>query len=147
MAWHDDAELRLAVGSKPEARFPVEVRCHCGGEFQFIGHSYPGCPDFTCGECGQLVDVKNSPQSTQTGNLAVSTTPWLDYPEDLLLVTHYLGSWIGAYKKQITPLNSEPLQPTHASRPTSFFLICLDPAIFRDLVDLGYRIVNAEAPC
>src|SRR5688572_19499078 len=106
--WHEDANTRKRVGDALENLFAKEVRCHCGGEFQFIGHRYKGCPDYTCDYCGQLVDVKGSPQAERTGNLAVSAIPWSKYPDELLLATKVKGQWVGEYKRFIAVKNKTP---------------------------------------
>lgn len=140
-SWHDNAAVREAVGKTAESDFASSIVCHCGGRFKFIGDSYPGCPDFTCDICGQLVDVKISPQAERTGNLAVSVIPWRHYPDDLLLVTIINGRWLGEYKQHIQIVSGDRA-PTHAStgtrlKNTRFNLISWKT--FRTLADLGYR--------
>lgn len=125
MKWHANAQTRHKLGTQLEDRFQDEWQCGCGGDFAFIGDNYPGCPDFTCDNCGLLVDIKYSPQAEKTNNLAISARPWNGYPDDLLIVTSYKGNWVGQAKKQITPLNTRPFDATHKTRPTKFFLIPL----------------------
>lgn len=144
--WHDSAEKRKAIGDSAEREFEKEVRCVCGGRFAFIGDSYPGCPDFTCEQCGALVDVKSSPQSKQTGNLAVSSIPWRNYPGDLLLVTNVSGKWIGEYKRNIILVGREQ-SPTHSPDgsqlgATRFYLISWKT--FRTLSDLGFTVEKVK---
>ncbi len=143
MQWHDNADTRKKYGDELEDLFVQSTRCSCGGQFEFIGDKKAGWPDFTCDNCGQLVDVKSSPQAEQTGNIAVSATPWKNYPEDLLLVTRIKGDWIGEYKKFIRTLNDQPFSPTHNSRPTRFFLISWKQ--FRKLEALGFAINISES--
>lgn len=137
MAWHDSFRTRKKIGDVLEQRFPNEVRCSCGGEFRFIGDTYPGCPDFTCDYCGLLVDVKHSPQAAQTGNLAISSRPWDGYPDDLFIVTDTGKGWIGQAKSHISTLNRRPLQSTHQKRATTFVLIPLSS--FIPLPALGFK--------
>jgi hypothetical protein len=137
--WHENAVTRKHGGDQVEHLFTKEVRCHCGGEFQFIGNLRPGFPDFTCDRCGQLVDVKSSPQAEQTGNLAVSAIPWSHYPCDMLLATKIHGEWIGEYKLHISVKNPMPYSATHRSRATKFHLISWKP--FRRLSEMGYQEV------
>lgn len=111
--WHESAERREQLGKELERRFTKTVRCACGGDFKYIGDMKPGIPDFTCEDCGQLVDVKYSPQAESTGNLSVSAIPWQHYPEDLLLVTRIRGKWLGEFKRYIEPEPGVPRQPTH----------------------------------
>jgi len=136
--WHDDENKRKQHGDELEKLFAKQVRCSCvgKGKFIFIGDRYPGCPDFTCEYCGQLVDVKNSPQAEQTGNISVSAKPWSGYPDQLLLVTKISGKWIGEYKRFIHVQNRRPYKPTHAARATEFYLISWKP--FQRLTTLGY---------
>jgi len=136
--WHENAVTRKRGGDQAENLFAKEVRCHCGGHFEFIGSLRPGFPDFTCDYCGQLVDVKSSPQAEQTGNLAVSAIPWSHYSYNTLLVTKINGEWIGEYKLYISVKNHSPYQPTHKSRATKFHLISWKP--FRPLTEIGYQV-------
>jgi hypothetical protein len=135
--WHQNASTRKRGGDRAEQRFAKQVRCHCGGQFRFVGKLRPGFPDFTCENCGQLVDVKSSPQAEQTGNLAVSAIPWSHYPDEMLLVTQINGQWIGEYKRYISVQNYKPYRPTHAARATEFYLISWKA--FHRLAELGYR--------
>lgn len=139
--WHANADTRKAIGDEVEKAFAQTIACHCGGHFQFIGDAYPGCPDYTCDNCGQLVDVKSSPQAEQTGNLSVSVVPWGKYPDDLLLVTRIDGRWIGEYKRNIQPVSKDHA-PTHCStntpfKNTRFHLIAWKD--FKALARLGYK--------
>ena len=139
--WHANAETRKAIGDQAESTFAAQMACVCGGRFKFIGDAYAGCPDFTCDRCGQLVDVKTSPQAIRTGNLAVSVVSWRHYPDDLLLVTKINGQWLGEYKLNIR-LASQNHAPAHAStgthfKNTSFHLIAWKD--FRPLTVLGYQ--------
>ena len=135
--WHLSYQARKRYGEQMEKKFQAEVRCHCSGAFSAIGLLRPGFPDFTCENCGQLVDVKASPQSEQTGNLAVSATPWKNYPDDVLLVTYWRGQWHGQYKRYLQP-SSALHRPTHAERPTRFVLLaCMR---LRPLATLGYHL-------
>src|SRR3972149_7196801 len=125
MKWHDDADNRKRGGDKAEKSFAESVHCFCGGEFKFINtFGY----DFTCENCGQLVDVKSSPQAEKTGNIAVSAVPWSKYSDDLLIAIFIHGEWIGEYKKFIRVINSKPYDPAHHSghktlKNTEFHLI------------------------
>lgn len=127
MVWHDSDKKRKAIGDKAEKRFQNEFHCLDGGRFVYIGDQYRGCPDFTCENCGRLVDVKFSPQAEQTGNIAVSATPYDKYPDDLLIVTFVNGRLIGEYKKFIhipTPVAREPAHQKPGTYPnTKFYLI------------------------
>lgn len=128
MTWHNDPNRRKAMGDSGEDSFAAQCICPCGGHFDFIGDRRIGFPDFTCDNCGQLVDVKTSEQAERTGNLAVSSIPWDHYPEDMLLATCINGKWIAEYKRNIRPKNSRPFDPTHNSqgshlKNTSFYLI------------------------
>lgn len=138
MKWHEDAKTRANIGDQAESRFARDVRCHCGGEFTFIGNAYPGCPDFTCSNCEQLVDIKYSPQAERTGNIAVSAIPWSKYPDDLLLITFYHGKWIAGYKRDIRTSNNDPFAPTHRSRATRFYLIACDQ--LQPIQDFGLTV-------
>lgn len=143
MAWHDSADARKAIGDNLQDLFRDCVTCACGGHFDFIGGFHPGFPDFTCENCGQLVEVKSSPQAERTGNLAISAIPWTHYPDDVLIVTCIKGKWIGEFKKNITPINRNPNPPTHQSqhktfKNTEWFLISWKN--FRDLQALGFGI-------
>lgn len=140
MVWHDHPEIREAIGTVSENDFSAHIVCICGGRFKFIGDSYPGCPDFTCDNCGQLVDVKSSPQAQYTGNLSVSVIPWSHYPDDLILATKIDGEWIGEYKRNIQ-LVSKDNTPMHQSvhptlKNTRFHLISW--AKFKSLKSMGY---------
>src|SRR3990167_7514514 len=115
MKWHNNADERKRGGDEVEKIFQNKVNCSCGGAFKFIGDSYPGCPDYTCENCGQLIDVKSSPQAERTGNIAVSIIPYSNYPDDLLLVTLIKGQWLGEYKMYISQKNLRPFKPTHDS--------------------------------
>ena len=114
--WHDDANTRKSIGDEVESLFESTVTCACGGRFRFVGHLRPGFPDFTCETCGQLVDVKASPQAERTGNISVSAIPWQNYPDEMILVTRIGGEWIGEYKHLIQVENHAAFQPTHARR-------------------------------
>ena len=142
MAWHEDAGTRQKIGNEYEQAFAEQVICRCGGQFNFIGNSYPGCPDFQCGDCGQLVDVKGSPQFEQTGNISVSAIPWGNYPSDLLLVTCIRSRWIGEYKKYIFKISDVFLTTHHSKHSylgnTNYRLISWKE--FRDLDSIGYGI-------
>jgi len=145
MKWHDDANTRARIGNEVEDKFSDAVICSCGGRFNFIGDSYPGCPDFTCENCGQLVDVKSSPQAERTGNLSVSVVPWSNYPDELLIVMQIAGRWIGEYKRYIQLLDSAPQKATHHSQHpkfgnTSFHLIAWKN--FRSLESLGFQLAE-----
>jgi hypothetical protein len=145
MKWHDDANTRKEIGAGYERQFENEIRCHCGGSFSFIGSQQAGFPDFTCDNCGQLVDVKSSPQAERTGNIAVSAIPWSHYPDDMLLVAYVKGRWIGEYKQNITVKNKNPFAPTHRSnnsnlKNTDFHLVSWRQ--FRDIRDMKYSIVQ-----
>jgi len=139
--WHADENKRKAIGDEYEDLFPQQVNCHCGGAFVFVGNVKRGFPDFTCDNCGQLADVKSSPQSERTGNIAVSQIPWDNYPDDMLLVTNIGGQWLGAYKRHID-LGSVSRAPTHAQAgrfaSTRFYLIGWRQ--FRSLNLLGYKV-------
>lgn len=140
MVWHDDAKIRKAMGDELETLFKSDVTCACGGRFVFIGDALPGSPDFTCNNCGRLVDVKSSPQAEQTGNIAVSAKPWQNYPDDMLLVTRINEAWIGEFKKFIITRNQRPFEPTHNSRGTHlkntrFYLISWKQ--FKPICELG----------
>jgi hypothetical protein len=139
--WHDNAKTRKEIGDELEQQFEKQVRCHCGGRFSFIGDRYKGCPDFTCESCGQLADVKTSPQAIKTGNIAVSARPWAGYPDEMLLVTNIDGKWIGQYKRFIVVKNSRPFESTHRTQATSFHLIAWSQ--FRSLRTLGYKFSKA----
>lgn len=136
MRWHDSANIRKRGGDAAESGFAAQVRCHCGGQFNFIGNLRAGFPDFACDNCEQLVDVKSSPQAERTGNLAVSAIPWSHYPDDMLLAAFIGGRWIGEYKRDIQPSNQKPYEPTHRDRPTRYHLISWRG--FRSLSELGY---------
>lgn len=143
MKWHDSAITRKKIGDASESNFTQAVRCYCGGTFNFIGNLRKGFPDFTCSECGQLVDVKSSPQAERTGNLSVSAIPWNRYPGDMLLCAFINGKWIGEYKGKISTQNIRPFSPTHNSRDshlgnTEWYLICWRK--FSKLTELGYKI-------
>lgn len=139
--WHNDANNRKRGGDEAEKLFAKQVKCHCGGTFQFIGDRYKGCPDFTCDHCGQLADVKSSPVAERTGNLSVSAIPWKKYPDEMLLVAKIRGKWIGEYKQFIQVQDKTPRKPTHNGnhsylKNTEFILICWKG--FRNLKELGY---------
>lgn len=140
MTWHDDVKTRASFGERAEAQFKRDVRCHCGGAFAFIGDRYPGCPDFTCEKCGQLVDIKYSPQVERTNNIAVSAIPWSRYPDDLLLVTFYRGKWVTAYKRDIITINDDPFAPTHRIKATRFHLIACKQ--LRPIETFGLSVKN-----
>lgn len=139
--WHANVESRKTVGDAYEVEFADSIRCHCGGAFQFIGDGFAGCPDFTCDNCGQLVEVKGSPQAERTGNIAVSAIPWSHYPNDMLLVTKIKGRWIGEYKGRIGSV-SEVYMPTHHSTDKKFHntrFRLIPWKTFRTLSSLGYQ--------
>lgn len=142
MVWHDNCDTRKAYGDLAENVFADTCRCSCGGRFDFIGDKQKGFPDYTCDNCGKLVDVKYSPQAEDTGNIAVSSIPWDHYPDDLLLVTFIKGKFIGAYKKDIQTINRTPRNPTHFTKGvfgnTQFYLIPW--AKFSDLEELGFSV-------
>jgi len=144
MKWHDSAQYRKSLGDRVENRFAQQVHCHCGGEFRYIGDAHPGFPDFTCDDCGQLVDVKYSPQARNTGNLSISERPWESYPDDLMIVTmlnesgRSTAEWIGQFKKSLNTLLQKPLPATHRSRPTNFYLVSLDS--FKPLIYFGFQV-------
>lgn len=143
MTWHNSATTRKKIGDASESNFIQAVRCYCGGSFRFIGDLQAGYPDFTCSECGQLVDVKSSPQAEKTGNLSVSAIPWSNYPHDMLLCAFIKGEWIGEYKSQISPKNIKPFSPTHNSRDshlgnTEWYLISWRN--FGSLASMGYKV-------
>lgn len=140
MVWHDSARTRKAVGDSLEKVFVVTVACACGGRFKFVGDLQPGWPDFTCANCGRLVDVKATPQDT--GNISVSAIPWHHYPSDMAIVTRIGGKWIGEYKQHLQVRG--PYKPAHHSQGTRFkntayYLIPLNqflPICDLDLVEL-----------
>lgn len=143
MTWHSDPSKRKQYGDMLESAFAKEVRCSCSDSFVFIGDAYLGNPDFTCKNCGLLVDVKGSPQAERTGFISVSAKPWKGYPWDLLLVTKIGGIWIGEYKKHIHLENECPHAPTHRStnshlKNTRWHLISWRQ--FRKLTDMGFTI-------
>lgn len=138
MAWHSDPNTRRAIGDNAEKLFAEQVRCHCGGEFDFIGTLRPGFPDFTCMLCGQLVDVKASPQSERTGNISVSERPWEGYPDDMLLVTRIGERWLAEYKRHICVSNKIPFASTHSG--TRFHLIAWSQ--FKDISEFGYKVMS-----
>lgn len=140
--WHDDANRRKHGGDVAESLFAAQVRCHCGGRFSFVGNVKAGFPDFTCENCGQLVDVKSSPQSERTGNLSISAIPWQGYPDEMLLVTRIKGIWLGEYKRHIV-VKEQPRQPTHNSRHaylknTEWYIIPWKN--FREISVFGYNV-------
>lgn len=139
--WHSDPRTRRAIGDDAEKLFAAQVRCHCGGEFDFIGTLRPGFPDFTCMLCGQLVDVKASPQAERTGNISVSVRPWEGYPDDMLLVTVIGGRWLGEYKRNICLANHSALDSTHAG--TKFHLVAWSQ--FKEISEFGF-VVKEVAP-
>lgn len=136
MAWHSNPKTRKAIGDAAEQLFAQQVRCSCGGQFDFVGDRGPGFPDFTCDYCGQLADVKASPQSEKTGNIAVSAIPWERYPDDMLLVTLIRGRWLAEYKRNITLSNSRPRASTHSG--TDFHLVAW--AQLRDICEFGFKV-------
>lgn len=138
MTWHYNPKTRKAIGDHAEMLFEKQVRCSCGGQFSFIGDSYPGCPDYTCEYCGQLADVKSSPQSDKTGNIAVSAIPWENYPDDLLLATIVNGQWVAEYKRNIRVSNQRPFDSTHSG--TKFHLVACRQ--FRSISELGFKVVS-----
>lgn len=146
MKWHEDENNRKQIGDSTEKLFEKQVRCYCGGKFNFIGNLRAGFPDFTCENCGQLVDVKSSPQSEKTGNIAVSAIPWSNYPDEMFLVTRIKGQWIGEYKKHIRPKNTNPFAPTHHGagkfKNTEFHLIAWRN--FQTLENFGYSIQDGQ---
>lgn len=113
--WHSDERIRKKIGDGAEDLFEAQVRCYCGGKFQFIGDQRIGFPDFTCEYCGQLVDVKSSPQAEKTGNIAVSEIPFSKYSDNTLVVVNIKGEWLGEYKGYIKVKNKNPYSPTRHS--------------------------------
>jgi hypothetical protein len=132
--WHADPAIRRAIGDTVEDQFRQTVRCHCGGSFAFTGDAYRGAPDYTCENCGLLVDVKASPQSERTGNISVSVRPWDGYPEDLLLVTLVGERWLAEYKRNI--VTTGPFPSTHNG--TSYCLIAW--CQFKEISEFGLKI-------
>jgi hypothetical protein len=139
MAWHDNDKNRKAFGDMAEKRFANQFRCSCGGQFDFIGDKGPGYPDFTCDNCGRLVEVKFSPQAEQTGNISISAIPWDGYPDDLLVVTFINGRLIGEEKQNIHIQEPVAREPTHHKlgnyKNTRFYLISWMQ--FRESEELG----------
>lgn len=136
--WHSDPNNRKSIGDNAERLFQKHVRCLCGGEFDFVGDRGPGFPDFTCDYCGVLADVKSSPQSEKTGNIAVSAIPWENYPDDVLLVTLIKGQWLTEYKRNIQVLNRTPFESTHSG--TKFHLVAWKQ--FRDISEFGFKVIE-----
>ena len=143
MLWHSDVSRRKQVGDECEVDFVRRVTCSCGGRFSFIGNLRYGFLDFTCGYCGQLVDVKCSPQAERTGNISVSRRPFDEYASDVLIVTRINREWFWEYKSNIHVLNKTPLQSTHKSqigplKDTDFYLISWRG--FRRLTEMGFTV-------
>jgi len=147
MAWHSNANTRKRGGDQAEKLFAKHVLCHCGSRFKFIGNRRKGFPDFTCENCGQLVDVKSSPQAEQTGNIAISAIPWSHYHDETLIAVFIHGEWIGQYKQFIYVPDPEPRKPTHDGRHsylknTDWHLISWKS--FPKLSDLGYIVTATQ---
>ena len=143
--WHEDARNRKKIGEDSEAVFSMTITCKCGGRFKYIG-KYMGGPDFKCESCGQLVDVKSSPQAEQTGNISVSSVPFSHYTNSTLIAVMIKSTWLGEYKENIHPRNSTPNAPTHSSsdsslKDTSWYLVSWRS--FKTLESLGYSVSNA----
>lgn len=135
---HASAENRKDVGLPIEERFPKEIKCHCGGTFRHPKYNYyHKKPDFVCDACGQTADVKYSEQTIRTGNIAVSSARWNDYPDDMLVVTYTTGTWQYNFKYEITPINADAHESTHAKHggyngnyySSSFYLISVEKSL------------------
>lgn len=109
-AWHESEQARQAIGDRAESEFARRVVCHCGGRFDYIGN-LKFSVDFTCENCGQLVDVKST--DARFPNVVVSKIPFDKYPDDLLIVAYAGGEFLGALRGGLTGI-SGPFEPTHA---------------------------------
>lgn len=118
MPWHDQYAARQRFGEKNEDRFCETFQCWCGGMFQIIGQIGA---DITCDNCGRLVDVKST--NKDTGNVALSKTPFEHYPDDLLIAVYVRGRWKCAYRGGLQI--EGPKLPTHSERGTPFYLASL----------------------
>lgn len=133
MAWHDDAQKRHELGIPAEEEWVDTFRCHCGGRFLLINTmGY----DATCENCGQLVDIKTSPDTEKWGNITISQIPFDNYPDDLLLtVKRANGLWVCAYRQGL--MAEGPYPPTHSERATWFYKVSLEQFVAPE--NLGYQ--------
>lgn len=97
--WHNDAQTRKQIGLPLEDKFAKEFSCECGGTF--VKSKRYWMPDLTCDTCGRQIDIKFSPQTERTGNIAISANAWHKYTNDTMIVTYVTGSWFGMDKEDI----------------------------------------------
>jgi DNA-directed RNA polymerase subunit RPC12/RpoP len=99
---HQSAESRKEYGLRLEREFEEQgFGCHkCGGRLVRNRRNY-WKSDFICENCGQQVEVKGSPKTEDTGNIAISADAWKNYDEDVLIVTNVTGTWMGRTKWKI----------------------------------------------
>lgn len=144
--WDENAEARKKIGDESEIVFTNMVACKCGGKFTRYANT-PGQPDFRCESCGQLVDVKSSPVTNQTGNITVSARPWHNYTDSTLVAAMVDYKWLGNYKKNISVTNPAPYVPAHSStntvlKNTPWYKITCSQ--LKTLESLGYHITYQE---
>lgn len=96
---HASAESRKSHGLPIEKQFAKKFVCQCGGKFRRAVRYWEA--DLQCEDCGQLVEIKSSPQTARTGNIAISARAWHHYSEDILVVTNVSGTWLGSVKTDI----------------------------------------------
>ncbi len=138
MPWHDGIDAREREGLGAEEEFINGFRCHCGGRFQEL-HTFK--VDATCDNCGQLVNVKTSPDTEKWGNITISSRPLDGYPDDLLIVVRRAldkdeaGRWVGCFACDVQ--KDGPHKSTHKERATPFYKISLSTFVPLEALGLG----------
>jgi len=138
LPWHEDVDKREQVGRSAEDEFGFFWRCHCGGEF--VRHDErPGLPDYSCPECGQIVEVKSAPDAERYGAITLSQIPFDHYAPDVLIAWRpEPGRWLGAYRRELVALGPAK-KPTHGDRATWFYRVSISPFVPLDGMGFGKR--------
>lgn len=130
--WHIDPAKRLRKGDDAEKEWMDEWCCFCGGRFQLL-HTYNA--DFTCDNCGLLLDVKTSPATERWNNITISERPLDSMPDDQFIVVRRAndveeaGRWVACRVGEIE--KEGPFESTHKKqkqsslKPTRFYKVSL----------------------
>ena len=136
LPWHEDLKKRLQVGRSAEDEFGFFWRCHCGGEFTRHDKT-PGIPDYSCGECGQIIEIKSAPDAERYGAITISQIPFDHYAPSVLIAWRpEPGRWLGAYRRDLETMGPAR-KPTHGNRATWFYRVSIAP--FAILEEMGFN--------
>tara|TARA_Y100000310_G_C20639058_1_gene792852 strand:+ start:694 stop:1293 length:600 start_codon:yes stop_codon:yes gene_type:complete len=158
---HHNPHDRKAWGALNEKLFTTEVCCKCGAgseEWNFTGKRRSGTPDYTCGYCMQMVDVK-SPPIKKFGVVLpkvifISAPAFDGYSAEVLICFKLLVSkshmlWMGNLQGQLKQYKGDAHRPTHEYKPSVSSLKATPYYKFPTrrlvpLVSLGYKVEGQE---